>query len=72
VHGSRHVRVELGGEILAESSNPYLLFEPLPVRYHLPPEAAELTDRVAFFNERVELVVDGDLLERPVTPWSRK
>ena len=35
-------------------------------------EAAEVTDRVAFFNERVDLVVDGIRLERPVTPWSRR
>jgi uncharacterized protein (DUF427 family) len=114
VHSSRHVRVELDGEPLAESSRPYLLFEPpLPVRYYLPAEdvrtdllspsdtrtfcaykgeasywslagaadvawtyrqplreAAEVTDRVAFFNERVDLVVDGERLERPVTPWS--
>ena len=116
VHSSRHVRVELDGEVLAESSSPYLLFEPpLPVRYYLPPEdvrtdlleptdtrsfcaykgqasylsapgepdvawtypaplreAAEVTDRIAFFNERVDLVVDGERLERPVTPWSRR
>ena len=116
VHSSRHVRVELGGEVLAESSRPYLLFEPpLPVRYYLPAEdvrtellqpsdtrtfcaykgqasyrshpsapdlawtypqtlreAAEVTDRIAFFNEHVDLVVDGERLERPVTPWSRR
>jgi uncharacterized protein (DUF427 family) len=116
VHSSRNVRVELEGEILAESSNPYLLFEPpLPVRYYLPREhvrtdllrpsetrtfcaykgrasywsaagaddvawtyreplreAAEVTDRLAFFNERVDVVVDGKLLERPVTPWSQR
>jgi len=116
VHSSRHVRVELDGEVLAESSSPYLLFEPpLPVRYYLPPEdvrtdrleptdtrsfcaykgeasylsapgepdvawrypaplreAAEVADRIAFFNERVDLVVDGERLERPVTPWSRR
>jgi uncharacterized protein (DUF427 family) len=35
-------------------------------------EASEVTDRVAFFNERVDLVVNGTLLERPVTPWSRR
>jgi uncharacterized protein (DUF427 family) len=34
-------------------------------------EAREVTDRIAFFDERVELVVDGVALERPVTPWSR-
>ena len=34
-------------------------------------EAAEVTDRIAFFNERVDLVVNGTRLDRPVTPWSR-
>jgi uncharacterized protein (DUF427 family) len=38
---------------------------PAPLR-----EAAEVTDRIAFFNERVDLVVDGTRLERPITPWS--
>jgi uncharacterized protein (DUF427 family) len=114
VHSSRHVRVQVDGETLAESSRPYLLFETsLPVRYYLPSEdvgldrlersatstacaykgeasywaldgrdvawfypaplreAAEITDRIAFFNERVDIVVDGERLERPVTPWSR-
>ncbi|MBV9004601.1 MAG: DUF427 domain-containing protein [Solirubrobacterales bacterium] len=116
VHSSRSVRVELGGELLAASTRPYLLFEaPLPVRYYLPPEdvsdgvlqqsptrtlcaykgqasywslededdiawtyreplreAAEVTNRIAFFNERVDLVVGGRRLDRPVTPWSRR
>jgi uncharacterized protein (DUF427 family) len=116
VHSSRHVRVELDGDVLAESSDPCLLFEPpLPVRYYLPGddvrtdllrpsdtrsvcaykghasywslpggddvawfypeplrEAAEIAGRLAFFNERVELLVDGERLERPVTPWSRR
>ena len=40
---------------------------PAPLR-----EAAEVTDRVAFFNERVDLVVDGISVARPVTPWSRR
>ena len=114
VRSSRHVRVELDGESLAESRTPILLFEPpLPVRYYLAPadvrldllepsatrtacaykgqasylahrgedvawryeqplrEAALVTGRVAFFNERVDLVVDGERLERPWTPWSR-
>jgi uncharacterized protein (DUF427 family) len=35
-------------------------------------EAAEVTARVAFFNERVDIVVDGERLARPVTPWSRR
>jgi uncharacterized protein (DUF427 family) len=116
VRSSRHVRVELDGTTLAESSRPLLLFEPpLPVRYYLPRddvrtdllgpsdtrtvcaykgqasylsltgagdlawtypqplrEASEVTDHVAFFNERVDIVVDGERLERPITPWSRR
>ena len=114
VHSSRHVRVEHDGEVVAESTRPYLLFETqLPVRYYLPREdvradrlapsdthtfcaykgrasylslagaedvawfypeplreAAEVTDRVAFFNERMDIVVDGERLERPRSPWS--
>jgi uncharacterized protein (DUF427 family) len=114
VRSSRHVRVELGGEILAESVAAYMLFEPpLPVRCYLPAEdvrtdrlragdtrtfcaykgeasylsledepdvawtypaplreASVLTDRIAFFDERVDVVVDGVRRERPVTPWS--
>ena len=35
-------------------------------------DAAEVTGRLAFFNERVDIVVDGTRLERPVTPWSRR
>jgi hypothetical protein len=34
-------------------------------------EAAEVTDRIAFFNERVDLLVDGAQQERPVTPRGR-
>ncbi len=34
---SRHVRVEIGGTVVAESPRPRLLFETgLPVRYYLP------------------------------------
>jgi uncharacterized protein (DUF427 family) len=116
LHSSRHVRVELDGVLLADSTTPYLLFEPpLPVRYYLPVEdvrtellrpstletwcahkgqasylsvgdeddlawtyrkplreAAEITGRIAFFNERVDLTVDGQRPERPLTPWSRR
>jgi uncharacterized protein (DUF427 family) len=116
VHSSRTVQVESHGRLLAQSTDPYLLFESmLPVRYYLPAddvvaellhasatttacaykgwasylslhdeadiawtysqplrEAAEVKDRIAFFNERVDLVVNGIRLERPVTPWSRR
>jgi uncharacterized protein (DUF427 family) len=117
VPSSRSVRVEVDGELLAESRRPLLLFETtLPVRYYLPPDdvrielvpsrtrsscpykgvarwwsarigTRELEDiawsyptpipenpRIArlicFRNERVDLTVDGERLERPVTPWS--
>jgi uncharacterized protein (DUF427 family) len=103
---SRQVRVELDGVLLAESSEPHLVFETsLPARFYVPredvvpewwhtdrrtrcaykgeavylalevngsergdlawsyenplPEAAALKDLVAFFNEKVELTVDG-------------
>ena len=112
---SRHVRVERDGQLLAESTDQRLLFEPpLPVRYYLDPsdvtsdllqpsdtvthcaykgrasylatpdgedvawfyseplhDAAGVRGCVAFFNERVDLFVDGERQERPVTPWSR-
>jgi uncharacterized protein (DUF427 family) len=35
-------------------------------------DAAEVTGRLAFFNERVDIFVDGTRQERPVTPWSRR
>jgi uncharacterized protein (DUF427 family) len=114
---SRHVRVEVDGELLAESRRPLLLFETtLPVRYYLPaddvrvellpsetrtscpykghaswwsarvgdrlledvawsypvpvPENPRIAGLICFRNERVDLIVDGELQERPVTPWS--
>ena len=33
-------------------------------------EALEIKDRVAFFNERVDFIIDGVRVDRPVTPWS--
>jgi uncharacterized protein (DUF427 family) len=116
VHSSRTVRVELDGQVLAESTSAHLLFEPpLPTRYYFPladvhtdllepsdlvtrcaykgeasyfsaagepdlawgyrdplRDSAEITGRVAYFNERVDIHVDGELQERPVTPWSRR
>jgi uncharacterized protein (DUF427 family) len=114
---SRHVRVELDGHVLAESSRPALLFETmLPTRYYLPRDdiraeltpssartycaykgqasywsaaagdrvvpdiawtyqqplhdAAQVRGLVAFFNERLDVIVDGEPSERPITPWS--
>jgi hypothetical protein len=31
-----------------------------------------VTGRIAFFNERVDIFVDGERQERPITPWSRR
>jgi uncharacterized protein (DUF427 family) len=111
---SRHVRVTIGGEVVAESRRPLVLYETgLPPRWYFPPEdvrrdllvasnkttgcaykgfahywsvgdeeavawyytqprreAARIAGHVAFFNERVDLEVDGELQERPVTQWS--
>jgi uncharacterized protein (DUF427 family) len=114
----RHVRVELDGEVVAESRRPHALFETsLPIRWYLPfddvrqealvpsdtvsrcpykgtarywsvrtgetlhrdvawtypepvPECPRIAGLVAFFNEHVDLVVDGVREERPRTPWS--
>jgi uncharacterized protein (DUF427 family) len=35
-------------------------------------DAVPVRDLVAFFNERVDLFVDGVLLKKPQTPWSRR
>jgi uncharacterized protein (DUF427 family) len=115
---SRHVRVSVNGEVVAETTRPKLLFETgLPTRYYIPPadvradalepndtttrcpykgsatyrsviaggereealawiyedpipEAVAIAGQLAFFNERVDLEVDGELQERPRTQWS--
>jgi uncharacterized protein (DUF427 family) len=112
---SRHVRVSLGGEVLAESRRTKVLFETsLPPRFYFPRadvrcellpsekhtvcaykgaathysvgieedlawtyedplhDAAALRGMLAFYNERVDLDVDGQRWERPVTGWSRR
>ena len=39
--------------------------------YHEPLHDAEpVRDRICFFDERVDLTVDGERRDRPVTPWS--
>jgi uncharacterized protein (DUF427 family) len=42
-------------------------YYPAPLR-----EAGEVQDRIAFFDEHVDVIVDGRRSERPVTPWSRR
>lgn len=114
LRSSRHVRIELDGRLLAESTRPMLLFETLlPVRFYLPREdvvvplepsqtttycpykghasydsvpdgprdvawtyreplhdAEPVRDRICFFDERVDVFVDGQRRNRPVTPWT--
>jgi uncharacterized protein (DUF427 family) len=39
--------------------------------YHEPlHDAVPVRDRIAFFDERVDVVVDGERGDRPITPWS--
>jgi uncharacterized protein (DUF427 family) len=112
---SRHVRVSIGGEAVAESRRAKVLFEAgLPPRWYFPREdvrmdvledsdkqttcaykgfasywsvgdeddiawtyldplhdAQPVKGMIAFFNERVDLEVDGEPVERPRTQWSR-
>ena len=32
----------------------------------------EVRGRIAFYDERLDVIVDGKPLDRPVTPWSRR
>jgi uncharacterized protein (DUF427 family) len=48
------------------------LHDDLAWTYEQPGRDGQATrDLVCFFNERVDLEVDGRLEERPVTQWSR-
>jgi uncharacterized protein (DUF427 family) len=115
---SRHVRIEIGGHTVAETTRPRVLYETgLPPRWYIPPEdvrtdvlvasdtrtgcaykgwasyhsvhvggveeqdvvwryeeplrdAERIRDRLCFFDERVDVYVDGELQERPATKWS--
>ena len=116
---SRHVRISLDGELLAESARPLVLFETgLPPRWYLQlsevrtdrlepcpdlrtgcpykgeaeyrsvrvddreelalawtyekpkREVEPIAGRLCFFNERVDVEIDGELQERPRTQWS--
>ena len=120
VPSERHIRVEVAGELVAETRRPHALFETtLPTRWYLPPddvrwdllEPSDLVTRcpykgtarywsvraggrlhrdlawmyadpipenpriaglLSFFNEKVDLTVDGELQARPDTPWSTR
>jgi uncharacterized protein (DUF427 family) len=120
MHSSRHVKVEMLGETVADTHRPALLFETgLPTRYYIPhqdvrmdllrpsatttqcpykgvasyhgvqvgkklardlvwsyrypiPECPKIQGLLAFYDERVDAVyVDGELVPKPQTPWSR-
>ncbi len=116
LRSSRHVRVEVDGETVAETRRPLLLLETgLPERWYIPradvreellrpsetvtmcpykgsatyfaigehpdiawtyltpiPECAKIEQAVCFFNERVDLFVDGARQARPKTKWSER
>jgi uncharacterized protein (DUF427 family) len=115
---SRHVKVALNGETVAETRTARVLFETgLPPRWYIPPqdvrsdllvesdtrtgcaykgfasywsvraggeeeedliwfypepreEAERIAGYLSFFNERVDIELDGELQERPETHWS--
>jgi uncharacterized protein (DUF427 family) len=119
LRSTRHVKVSLGGQLLAESTRAIGLFESnLPPRWYLPPEdvsaeleptdtvtrcpykgtaayyavrlgdgevakdliwyyaeplreVAPIAGRLCFFNEKVDLELDGELQEPPASPWRR-
>jgi uncharacterized protein (DUF427 family) len=114
LESSRHVRVSVDGELVAESTRTRALFETgLPPRWYFPPddvnrellsasdkhtgcaykgfasywtvgaeedvawyypeptrEFQRVADHIAFYNERVDIELDGELQERPRTPFS--
>lgn len=58
---SQYWRVEAGGEIVEDAAWCY---------ENPKAEAVRVAGRIAFFNERVTIRVDGEELDRPETPWS--
>jgi uncharacterized protein (DUF427 family) len=53
--------VEAGGELIEDLI--WYYSEPIP-------EAAKIKGLLAFFNEKVDLEVDGEVQQRPRTQWS--
>ena len=115
IRSGRDVKVELDGNVLAESRSTVIVFETgLPPRYYVPRPAVNfelltpsdtssacpykgqtsaywsagesrdlawsydfptapllpIAGLVAFFNEQVDLYLDGELLARPITPFT--
>ena len=74
LESSRHVKVSLKGEVVAETGRPEILFETgLPSRYYIPPEdvvwyyleplseaeGQEIKDHLCFYDEKVDLQGEG-------------
>ncbi|MFN2504943.1 MAG: DUF427 domain-containing protein [Acidimicrobiales bacterium] len=59
---AQYLSVRIGGKLYRDLAWSY----PDPI-----PENPRIASLIAFFNERVDLVVDGERLRRPFTPWSR-
>ena len=118
LESSRRVRISLGGEVVAETDRPKILFEPgLPPSYYIPPEdvrqgfllasetitgcpykgtasyysveaggeraedvvwyypeplpeARKARDHLCFYDEKLDVELDGEPQTRPVTPFS--
>jgi len=118
MQSTRHVRVVVDGQVIAETQRPHLLFETdLPTRYYIPPmdvrldlleksetvtqcpykgramywsvrvgdqvhkdlvwsypfpipECTRITQLMAFYNEKLDIYVDGQLQPKPKTNWS--
>ncbi|EQD59716.1 protein containing DUF427, partial [mine drainage metagenome] len=52
---------DIGGTVVPDVAWSY----PAPI-----PECPKIENLICFFNERVDLEVDGELIERPTTAWS--
>jgi uncharacterized protein (DUF427 family) len=118
VESSRHIRIEIEGQVVAETRRPRLLYETgLPTRYYIPkqdvrmdlleptdsttrcpykgiatywsfqagdksfkdvvwsypapiPECTKIENLLSFYNERVDIYLDGRIQERPRSPFS--
>jgi hypothetical protein len=70
----RRVRVFFGGQAVADSWSVQAgdeVLEDIVWSYPSPiPEAPKIENLLAFFNEKVDITVDGAPQERPVTKWS--
>ena len=74
VHSSRHVRVEIDGVTVARHWSARVgdkLVKDIVWSYPAPiPECPKIENLLSFYNEHVDLYVDGVLQDRPITPFS--